>query len=93
MTLGALKFELYLPEARSLKDKRRIVRSVIDRLRARFNVAVAEVEYQEKRQRAGIGVGAVGSSDSMVREVLEKIVRTLRAPGPFILSNHEIELF
>ena len=99
MTIGSLRLELFLPESHSLKDKRRVIKSLAERLRRRFNVSVAEVDFQDTWQRAGLAVAAAGSSDRIVRETLEKIVGILRDSGggghggPAILSDHEIELF
>ncbi len=62
----------------SLKDRRLIVRSVIDRLRSRFNVSVAEVEVSEKWQRASLGVAVVGESRGQVDRVLEGVASWIR---------------
>ena len=67
----------YLPEASSLKDKRQITRSLSDRLRNRFNVAVAEVEDVDLRQRLTMGVCCVsndrGHADAMLSGLLNFI--------------------
>ncbi len=93
MTVGTLRIEIFIPMSRSLKEKRRVVKSLVDRLRGRFNVSVAEVEHQETWQRAGFGIGAVGSSAMVVRRTLDAIMPIFRAPGPALLKNHEIEIF
>ena len=58
MPIGMLTLEIYIPDAHSLKDKRQVLRSLKDRLRARFNVAVAELDGQDGLQRATVGVDA-----------------------------------
>jgi len=55
-SIQLLTIELVIPHAQSLKDKRRVLRGVKDRLRKRFNVAVAEVAYQDKWQRAVLAI-------------------------------------
>ncbi len=70
MPIGLLTLELYLPESHSLKDKRQVVRSLKDRLRARFNVAVAELEGQDSWQRAVIGVVGISGSRPHLEESL-----------------------
>ena len=51
MPVGLLTLEIYIPDSHSLKDKRQILRSLKDRLRARFNVAVAELDHNDAWQR------------------------------------------
>ena len=71
MTIGLLVLELHLPAAHSLKEKRMVVQRVRERLRQRFNVAVAEVDHQELWQRAELAVVSVSSSETNLRQVLE----------------------
>ncbi len=56
-----IEVELHIPQARSLKDRRKVIRSLIDRLRQHFNAAVAETGYQDKWQRAGLSIAIVGN--------------------------------
>ena len=77
MHVGVCRLTFYLPEASSLKDKRQIARSISDRLRNRFNVAVAEVEDSDLRQRLTLGVCCVsndrGHADAMLSGLLNFI--------------------
>ena len=79
MVVGVARLELRMPENASLKDKRRVVRSLVDRVRARFNVAVAEIAGLDSRQRAVIGVvcisNAAAHADAMLNEVIGWIDR------------------
>jgi len=52
MPIGLLTLEIHIPDARTLKDKRQVLRSLKDRLRSRFNVAIAELDHQDKIGRA-----------------------------------------
>ena len=74
MHVGICRLTLHLPEVSSLKEKRQIARSLGDRIRNRFNVAVAEVEDADMRQRLTLGVCCVsndrGHADSMLSELL-----------------------
>lgn len=77
--ISLLTIELLVPWARSLKDKRSAVRGLKDRLRSRFNASVAEVDYQDKWQRAVLAVCLLGndkrqleSDMSRVRQVCEE---------------------
>jgi len=62
MVVGLLRIEIHIPAALSLKDKRSVIKSVKDQLRGRFNIAVAEVDPNEKWQRASLGIVTVGDS-------------------------------
>ena len=92
MTVGVLTIELYAPEARSLKDRRSAVNSLKDRLRATFNVSVAETDHQEMRNRVQLGVAAVSTGDRHCREMLGKVLDYCRKPGPLQVVDHDLEL-
>lgn len=72
MVVGIVRFEVHLPAAQSLKDKRQIVRSMKERLRERVRASVAEVEFQDLWQRAAIGIAVVGADGGQVRELLQR---------------------
>ncbi len=73
--VATLEVELHLPSARSLKAKRAVIRPLIEGLRNRFGVAVAEVDHQDLWQRAGVAVAAVAGSPGHVDEVLDACER------------------
>jgi hypothetical protein len=73
MFVGVLRLTLHLPSPGSLKSKRHLVRSAIDRVRARFNVSVAEVAENDLWQRSVLGVTAVGNEHAFVNETLDKV--------------------
>jgi uncharacterized protein len=75
MFVGALRLELFFPNCHSLKEKRAHIRPVVEGLRNRFQVAAAEVEFQDLWQRCAIGVSAVGSTASHVESVLQECER------------------
>jgi len=70
-----LALDLHLPQSRSLKAKRAIVRPILDGARHRYSVAAAEVAHQDLWQRAGLGVAAVAESAAHVEEVLDQVER------------------
>ncbi len=93
MTIGLLTLEIHIPDARSLKDKRQILRSLKDRLRARFNVAVAELEHQELWQRSRVGVVSISGDGKHLEESLEAIaLESERLLGRDLVSR-EIDYF
>jgi uncharacterized protein YlxP (DUF503 family) len=71
--VGVLRLTLHLPEPGSLKSKRHLLRSAIDRVKARFNVSVAEVADNDLWQRSVVGVSAVGNDHAFVNETLDKV--------------------
>lgn len=74
MLIGTLQVELFLPEVFSLKEKRFVIQSLKTKVRNRFNAAVAEVDYQDKWQRACIGVACVSSEKQVLDSTLGKIL-------------------
>jgi uncharacterized protein YlxP (DUF503 family) len=72
---AALRFDLHVPESRSLKAKRAAIRPVVDGLRHRFHVSVAEVDQHEKWQRAAIGVAVVSGTITQLEKLLASIER------------------
>jgi uncharacterized protein YlxP (DUF503 family) len=73
--IGALIVELHFPACRSLKDKRAVLRPVIDGARSRFSVAVAEAGYQDLHQRSVVEVAAAASEEHVVTESLDAVER------------------
>jgi uncharacterized protein YlxP (DUF503 family) len=90
MTVGLLSVELFLPGARSLKDKRMVLRRVKDRL-GKFNVAVAEVEHHDLWQRAGLGVVAIGTSQVRVEQELAAVADEIERVEPGAITRTGLE--
>jgi uncharacterized protein YlxP (DUF503 family) len=78
MVVGLLTLELHFPHARSLKDKRRELQGLKDRLR-RSNVAVAELDHQDVWQRARLGVVTLNSEASVVESILDGVLRDVES--------------
>ncbi|HSN13743.1 MAG TPA: DUF503 domain-containing protein [Anaeromyxobacteraceae bacterium] len=81
MFVGVLRLALHLPAPGSLKSKRHLLRSAIDRVKARFNVSIAEVGDNDLWQRSVLGVAAVGNDHAFVNESLDKV-------ADFVASVH-----
>ena len=73
MHVGIAIFELHLPSSRSLKDKRRVVKALIDRLHQRFRLSIVESDYHDLHQRAEIGLAAVAVSEGELDRMLEEV--------------------
>jgi len=92
MTVGSCKIELRIPDSASLKAKRRVVKSLKDRVQARFNVGIAEVDRLDDWQRATLGVAAVSNDARLVDETLSKVVNWIEANGEALVVDYEIDL-
>lgn len=75
MTIGLLNIGLLIPEARSLKDKRRVVKSLKDQLRNRFNCSVAETDHHDLWQRAQVSIVVVSNESAHANTQLNEIFR------------------
>ena len=92
MPIGLLTLEIHIPDARSLKDKRQVLRSLKDRLRAHFNVAVAELEHQELWQRATVGVVTISNDEQHLEESLRNVFAESERILGRDLVGHETEI-
>ena len=86
-TVGVLTLELRLQDSHSLKDKRHTIKSLKDRLRGKFNVAVAEIDYQELWQRSLIAAVTVSGDRGHAEQVLQLVEReAANLVGPALVS-------
>jgi uncharacterized protein YlxP (DUF503 family) len=92
VAVGTLVLRLHLPEAGSLKDKRRVVTGLIQRLRSRFGVSVAEIDDLESWQVATLGLATVSSSESVCRRLLDEISRWVETAGSFLVLESTQEM-
>ena len=92
MFVGVARLVLQIPAARSLKDRRRVVRSFKDRLKARLAVSVAEVGDVEAWQVATLGVGVVSNSSAHCDEVLQKVASMASTLPEALLADCRTEI-
>ena len=93
MIVGVLRVRLAIFEALSLKDKRRVVKSLKDRIGNKHNVSIAEVDDLDHRQAATLGLAMVANESRFVESALSKIVDELRTWPHASLLDYEIELY
>jgi uncharacterized protein YlxP (DUF503 family) len=74
MNVGVCKITLRLPENMSLKGKRRVVRSITNQIKSKYNVSIAEIEAQNLWQLAVLGISCVSNDKRFTNEVLSKVV-------------------
>jgi uncharacterized protein YlxP (DUF503 family) len=88
-TVGVLTLEMRLANSHSLKEKRHVVQSLKERLRHKFNVAVAEIDYQDLWQRAVLAAVTVSSDHLVAAQVLESVEREAAALlGPELVGTN-----
>ena len=89
MTVGLLLLDCYMPESQSLKDKRRIITSLSERLRRQFNIAIAEVEYQDQWQRARLAIVLVNTNWRMLQSSMSKLTEYVDRDRRVEVTNTE----
>jgi len=92
MVVGVLHVECSLPGTQSLKDKRRILNSLLDRLHHRFHVAAAEVGHQDTLRRAGLAVAFISTSARHADEVLAHVADAIDRHHDLIVLDYAVEM-
>ena len=93
MIVGVLTAHLHLNGIGSLKEKRSIVKSLIGRLKSRFNISVSEVGHNDSKMSAVIGVSVVGNDSGFIDSQLDAVVSFMQRDGRFYLGEIERETF
>ena len=92
MNVGILQVALLVRSAHSLKEKRRVVKSLKERLRQAFNVSIAEVGSQDVWQSADLGVAAVGTDAKFVNQVLSQVMNRIEAERDVEIVDSQMEI-
>lgn len=92
MLIGALQVELYIPGSQSLKEKRFVLKSIKTKIRNRFNVSVAEVDQQDKWQRATLGISCVSNDRRLIDEILSKVQNLLMNDSRIEVTDQVTEI-
>ncbi|MBM3310334.1 MAG: DUF503 domain-containing protein [Candidatus Aminicenantes bacterium] len=93
MVVGLLTLDLHFPHARSLKDKRKELASLKDRLRHGFNAAVAELAYQDVWQRTSLGIVTLNSQQAVVEQILASARRDVENHLNGVVINADLRFF
>ncbi len=93
MAIGALRIEMLLKDSSSLKDKRRILRSLKVRIKNKFNVSVAEIEDMNKWQKAVIGIAAVSNDRKHLSACLDNIMDFIEDENKMTVLDYTQEVF
>lgn len=92
MHIGVLQLEISIGDAMSLKDKRRVVKGLKDRIAHSHNVSIAEVGALDEHRRAIIGMAMVGNDKAYVEGALSKLVDLVRMTAQVSLTDYQIEM-
>jgi hypothetical protein len=93
MIVGVCTIELRMRESRSLKAKRQVLKSIVTRVKNNFNVAIAEVDYQDKWQHAVLGVAVVSTAQDHANGFLSKVVNFIESMYIVDLLDYHIEIW
>jgi hypothetical protein len=93
MIVGVLKAQLHLQGINSLKEKRSIVKSLIGRLKSRFNISISEVDHQDEKTSAVVGIALISNDTRFINQQFDSIIDFMRRDGRFYLGTIERETF
>lgn len=93
MVIGFLSLEIYLPYSHSLKEKRKTIVSLRDRIKKKYNVAFAELEYHDKWQRSKIGIVTLNNHKAMIDTIFQKILAEAEGSVEGEIIKSEIHFF
>ena len=91
MVVGMCRIELHIPESRSLKDKRQVIKGIKDKIRSKFNVSIAEIDNNDLWQRASLGVSVISNDRKFATQVLCLVVDKINQENGAVMLNHNIE--
>ena len=92
MAVGLLVVELHIPQSGSLKEKRRVIKSLKERVKNRFNVSVAEVGELDFWQKAVLGIACVANEAGFVNEVLDRVMDFIRRDAQVEVVHHQLQM-
>ena len=93
MFIGSAKIYIHLNSIGSLKDKRKIVKSLIGRLKSRFNISAAEIDRQDNKRAAVIGITLVSNDKTFTNQQLDTVINFVHNDGRFYVAEVEREVF
>lgn len=92
MIIGACRIKLHIFESYSLKDKRQVVKSLIERLKARYNISIAEIDDLDSWQTALIGFACVSNKTKHVQSVINNVIKFIDNDGRLEITGQDIEI-
>lgn len=92
MQIGLLQVKLFLPGIQSLKSKRRIIKSIKDRVRNHNNISISEIDYQDVWQESLLGVVTIGTDQKRVSQVLASVIKQIESTPNSEITDRHIEM-
>lgn len=92
MFIGIAKMDILIPGNSSLKGKRRVIRSIIDRIKARFNVSIAEVDGNDYWQRSTLGITLVGNEKKFISSILNRVIELIYSSDSIEVLSRECDI-
>ena len=92
MIVGICHLDMIIPENHSLKGKRQVIKRVIDRVKNRFNISIAEVGDNELWQRSQLGMSLVGNDRKFINSYLDRVVNFIEAMNIVHVAHSELEI-
>lgn len=92
MVVGIGKVELYIPTAQSLKDKRGVVKSLVQRIRNKFNVSVCELGKNDIWKNAVIGLAVISKDKEIIDQTYTALEKFFEEAGDFLVIRYEVEI-
>ena len=92
MLIGSIQIELYIPGSSSLKEKRVVVQSIKKRIRNKFNVSIAEIDYQDKWQRVCLGISSVSNKRKHLDDVISNVINAIDRDDRIEIIDQFIEI-
>ncbi|NOX98108.1 MAG: DUF503 domain-containing protein [Nitrospirae bacterium] len=92
MVIGILNIDLNIPGTDSLKGKRRVLKSLKDKVRGKFNISIAEVGNKDLWQRANLGIAVVSDDQKQANRILSKVIELIELSNDTELLDYELEL-
>ena len=91
MIVGVVRVDIHFPEANSLKAKRKILLSIKDKIKNKFNVSVAELEDNDKWQRGVIGIAVISNDQKHANAVLSNVMNLINGRPEIVVTNMQME--
>jgi len=92
MQIGVCIIDLAIPGSHSLKEKRRVVKSIKDRVKNKFNVSIAEIDNLDRHQSCTIGIVCISNCNKQANRILSKIVDFIDATRMAEIERYKIEM-
>ncbi|MEM9290548.1 MAG: DUF503 domain-containing protein [Acidobacteriota bacterium] len=92
MVVGIVACEVHLPQARSLKQKRQVIKSLVERVHQRYRVSVAETDFHDLHQRSEIGLAVVSRGPAEVESLLDQLRQLFELEDRLYITSWQTEI-